>query len=241
MINKKLLKDKKLSWKAKGILSYLMSLPNDWKIYLSEISRHSSNGKESLRSGIIELIERGYIDRFENRNKKGQIKGYTYFVYEKPKPRKPKTGNPITDKPDTGNQPLLNNDDILNNKRTNKKLKVADKSSNNDFDLKCSNRLHKVLIKKRKIFRTVNKSQWARTFKKFRIDNNLKKKEIKETLKWYIDHIGNKYTPKAYSAKSFCDKFVKIQDAMENDRVKDLIDTNEYTVPKVRKVKRKKK
>ena len=53
--------------------------------------------------------------------------------------------------------------------------------------------------------------------------------------------MGNKYVPKAYSAKSFCEKFVKIQDAMENDRLANLIDTDEYTPPKVRKIKRKKK
>ena len=74
MINKALLKDEGLSWKAKGILSYLLSLPDDWQIYESELQNHASDGIDSLRSGIQELIQHGYIHR-KRRNEISLIVG----------------------------------------------------------------------------------------------------------------------------------------------------------------------
>jgi hypothetical protein len=55
------LKDVRLSWKAKGVMAYLLSLPDDWQIYLSEIETHSPDGKSSLASAINELKEYGYL------------------------------------------------------------------------------------------------------------------------------------------------------------------------------------
>jgi hypothetical protein len=53
--------DTRLSWKAKGILAYALSRPNDWQFYLSEIQEHSTGGIASTRSGIAELMKYGYI------------------------------------------------------------------------------------------------------------------------------------------------------------------------------------
>lgn len=84
MINNRLLHDKKLSWKAKGILAYLLSLPDDWKVYETEIVNHAADGIGSLRSGIEELIENDYIHRTRERNGKGHLKGYKYSIHETP-------------------------------------------------------------------------------------------------------------------------------------------------------------
>lgn len=64
MINNVFLHRPDLSWKAKGILAYILSLPDDWKIYLEEVERHSTDGVTSFRSGWKELKEAGYVDRF---------------------------------------------------------------------------------------------------------------------------------------------------------------------------------
>ena len=82
MINKSPLNDEKLSWKAKGILSYLLSLPDDWQVYETEIQKHASDGIDSLSSGIRELIEFGYIKRERKRSEKGHFKGYEYVIHE---------------------------------------------------------------------------------------------------------------------------------------------------------------
>lgn len=81
MINKNMLKNKVLSWKAKGILSYLLSLPDDWKIYESEIALHAGDGIKGTRTGIKELINAGYIVR-QKKREKGKFQGYEYDVYE---------------------------------------------------------------------------------------------------------------------------------------------------------------
>lgn len=84
MMNKHGLENPKLSWKAKGILAYLLSLPDDWQIYESELVKHAKDGRDSLKKGMQELINAGYIYRERIRNEKGQLKGYNYLVYEVP-------------------------------------------------------------------------------------------------------------------------------------------------------------
>ena len=60
-VHKSFIHDDNLSWKAKGILLYLLSRPDDWRIYETELNKHSSDGRDSLRTGIKELEEAGYI------------------------------------------------------------------------------------------------------------------------------------------------------------------------------------
>ena len=74
-----------LSGKAKWILIYLLSKPGNWQVYENDIQRHCTDGRHSIRSGIKELIESGYIKRGERlRNEKGHVKGYEYEVHEMP-------------------------------------------------------------------------------------------------------------------------------------------------------------
>jgi predicted transcriptional regulator len=84
MMNKHGLTNPNLSWKAKGILAYLLSLPDDWQIYETELVKHAKDGRDSLKKGLQELIDAGYIYRERIRNEKGQLKGYDYLVYEVP-------------------------------------------------------------------------------------------------------------------------------------------------------------
>lgn len=57
------LRDEKLSWKAKGIMAHMLSMPDDWTFYMSEILRHSTDGEASFRSGFKELVDGGYVKR----------------------------------------------------------------------------------------------------------------------------------------------------------------------------------
>jgi len=85
------------------------------------------------------------------------------------------------------------------------------------FSDKAACTLHEALAKKRKIMSRTNISQWTRTIHKFLDSNNIAFNEFKVVLTWYCHHIGGEYIPQAYSADSFCKKFVQIQDAMERD------------------------
>lgn len=81
-INKNVLNDARISFKAKGLMAYLLSLPDDWEIYESEVVKHSRDGKDSLKSAIKELIEAGYIERTRVRDEKGRLGAYEYTVRE---------------------------------------------------------------------------------------------------------------------------------------------------------------
>ena len=85
-INKTFIYDSELSFKAKGIMTYLLSRPDDWEIYTTEIEKHAQDKKDSVASGIKELVEKGYIERKQKRSG-GKFGGYDYSVYEKPKGR----------------------------------------------------------------------------------------------------------------------------------------------------------
>lgn len=75
--------DALLSYKAKGILLYLLSKPDDWVISIADIIKHSTDGITSVKSAIKELTLRGYLQRTRLKNKLGQFVGYDYTVYEK--------------------------------------------------------------------------------------------------------------------------------------------------------------
>lgn len=83
MINKDAIGDVRLSWKARGILAYLLSKPNDWKIILEHLEKQSPDGKTSLRSGIDELKKYGYIVRVAVR-KNNKIDHWEFWVNETP-------------------------------------------------------------------------------------------------------------------------------------------------------------
>lgn len=83
VVNKIFLNENRLSLKAKGLLAYLLSLPDNWKIYIKELEKHHKDGRESISTAINELIKYKYMHRIRVREK-GQFKGYCYKVYEKP-------------------------------------------------------------------------------------------------------------------------------------------------------------
>lgn len=110
-IDNRMINDKELSAKAKGILLYLMSKPSDWKVYEADIVNNMKDGRDSIRSGIAELIENGYIEREIANGEKGKFAGYNYNVYEhnsenpcwKNRIGKTDNGKPDNGKPDTTN------------------------------------------------------------------------------------------------------------------------------------------
>lgn len=85
IIANQVLRNESLTWKARGILSYLLSMPDDWQIYLKELVKRAPDGIDSLRSGIKELEALGYITKEQARDEKGKMAGYEYIVHETPK------------------------------------------------------------------------------------------------------------------------------------------------------------
>ena len=78
------LQDRRLSLKAKGLLSYMLSLPDDWDYSLKGLTIGCKDGLDSVRTAVLELENHGYVRRQKVRNAKGQIIDYDYQVYESP-------------------------------------------------------------------------------------------------------------------------------------------------------------
>jgi hypothetical protein len=83
-ISNQLFKSKGISLKAKGLMGYLLSLPNDWNLSINGIVACSKEGRRAIGNIINELIAAGYIERNQVR-KNGKFIGYDYFVFEQPK------------------------------------------------------------------------------------------------------------------------------------------------------------
>jgi len=110
MMNKHALDDESITWKAKGILAYLLSLPDDWQIYATELQRHAKDSKDSLATGIEELEKAGYIIKTKIRNERGQITGTNYQVFEVPTVSGlSDIGKTVSGKPDSGKSATTNN------------------------------------------------------------------------------------------------------------------------------------
>ncbi len=114
VISNHCIRNKSLSAKAKGIFCYIMTLPDDWKLYRTELTGHFSDGKDSIRSGFDELIEAGYIKATQLRDETGKLSGWEYDIHEYPP-----ADLPIAENPPSGNPPLLNTKRQLNTKETN--------------------------------------------------------------------------------------------------------------------------
>lgn len=80
------LKNRELSLKAKGLLSVMLSLPEDWDYTLKGLAHISKEGTDAIRQAIRELEGAGYILRNRSRNGKGQLGGAEYVIYERPRP-----------------------------------------------------------------------------------------------------------------------------------------------------------
>jgi hypothetical protein len=78
------LRDKGLSLKAKGLLSQMLSLPEDWDYTLAGLAKINAEGRDAIRAAVQELERAGYIRRSRVRDDKGCLRGTEYVIYERP-------------------------------------------------------------------------------------------------------------------------------------------------------------
>lgn len=110
-MNKTGLNDPRLSFKAKGILAYLLSKPDHWQTRVSDLANHAADGKDAVKSGLRELKSHGYVTYELPRNEKGRYieGGYTVFEVSQKVAESPATENPLVDKPPpSNNEPSKN-------------------------------------------------------------------------------------------------------------------------------------
>jgi hypothetical protein len=84
ILDKLFLSNNALSWKAKGLLAYLLSKPDDWQIAENDLIRQSKDGRDAVRAGLRELEIHGYLTRRQIRVSGGKFARTEYVVYERP-------------------------------------------------------------------------------------------------------------------------------------------------------------
>ena len=127
VISNVFLRDERMSLKCKGLLAYLLSLPNDWKLYVSELKDRHKDSITAIYSALKELEELGYLKR-ERVRKMGRIQGIEYLISE----------TPNLENLNVENQPLLNtNTNKVNTLESNYIIdwkNIADEIGFNDID-----------------------------------------------------------------------------------------------------------
>ena len=104
------LRNGKLSLKAKGLLSMMLSLPEDWNYTTRGLAAICKEGVDAIGGALRELETAGYIVRHQLRDRQGRISDTEYVIYEQPQPKNPDTPQPDTASPDTENPDMVKPD-----------------------------------------------------------------------------------------------------------------------------------
>ena len=123
------LRNKELTLKAKGLLSQMLSLPEDWDYTLAGLSQINREKIDAIRKAIKELERAGYIVRSRERDEKGRLRGADYVIYEQPHteptPDLPTLENPTLDNP-MQEKPMLEKPTLENPMQLNKDIQRTD-------------------------------------------------------------------------------------------------------------------
>ena len=107
------LRNKELTLKAKGLLSQMLSLPEDWDYTLAGLSHINREKIDAIREAVKELEKAGYIVRSRERDEKGRLRGADYVIYEQPQPKEPEAAT-SSEQPPTSDLPTLENPTLEN-------------------------------------------------------------------------------------------------------------------------------
>lgn len=126
IVDNNVIEDKQLSFKARGLLIYMLSKPDDWKFYPDELAKHSDKeGVKAINSALQEIESAGYLTRKRKRDAAGHFQGIDYLLSEIPHDNDPQSqnrnaGKRNTDLRNAGNGILPNTDFKPNTDHTNK-------------------------------------------------------------------------------------------------------------------------
>ena len=133
-----ILEDQRLSWKSKGLLCYLISRPDGWKVLIQDLIKRSTDGRDAVKTALAELRVAGYAEIIKERNEKGQVQGSFYQISDTPiiptdgktnERKTRRTENPTDGKPDGRKTRSYNNKDNNNKDNNNKEEEEEEKES----------------------------------------------------------------------------------------------------------------
>ncbi|MFW2440677.1 MAG: hypothetical protein ACN4GR_15080 [Arenicellales bacterium] len=137
IIDQQAIEDTRLSWAARGLLGYLLSRPDDWKVLVNDLRKRGDLGRDGIYRLLKDLRNAGYIQFIRKRDKHGRIRGGTYLVQEiasPPHPDFPDTAKPDTVEPNPVKPGALPNTDLNLRKTTTTKPTDTKKGSSSEID-----------------------------------------------------------------------------------------------------------
>ena len=174
------LKEKEMSLKAKGLLSLMLSLPNNWDYTIEGLVTICKENETAIKSTLKELKDFGYLEILKVQNQKGQFE-YEYNIYEKPQSKKPEVENLGVENPSVENQGQLNT-----NKQKTKNKKEKKEKAKTDIDLvidetNYNNELKEMIYEFIKMRKTIKKPMTTIAVKRLinklnKLSNNEKEK-----------------------------------------------------------------
>ena len=124
------LRNHTLSLKAKGLLSQMLSLPDDWDYTLQGLAQINKESIDAIREAVRELERAGYIKRSRERDERGCLRRTVYTIYEQPHaeptPEEPTSEEPTQEKPTLENPTQLNTESTKKRKRQSKDSSITD-------------------------------------------------------------------------------------------------------------------
>jgi hypothetical protein len=138
-IPNKVLQNKELSWKAKGLLGCILSMHDNWVVYKTTLHQFSSDGRDSTITAFNELIKHNYIKQFNQRSSNGRFADVFYYVSPIPFTELPNSLIPNSDNPKSVNPQLINNKGLntesLNNEFIKDCTSISSRTQMNTIDL----------------------------------------------------------------------------------------------------------
>lgn len=182
----KIINNKDLSLKAKGLWLYIASKPEEWDYSVKGTSSQSKDGIDSVTSGTKELEKMGYLYREARKNKMGQWDGYDYHLFDEPDKEIAIDGNAINGKSFNGEPPNHSNKELSNTITSNTKEDLQ----NSDFATSKNNESEKDLFgeKPNKNKKTIFKNSPAADFSVFE-NSLLDEKKLGIDLFYYYNSI----------------------------------------------------
>ena len=156
------LRDKDLGLKAKGLLSLMLSLPDDWEYTEEGLSTLCSDGISGISSAVRELMNAGYIVRSRQRRANGTVAGMTYDVHEMPttKAISPKREKPRQEKPRQENRGQQNTNQQNTDKQNTEKESVNTRAHASLDEVKAYARERKSAVDPERFYDYYNANGW---------------------------------------------------------------------------------
>lgn len=186
VIDNTVLQDTELTFKAKGLFAYLWSQSDEWNFYETEVVKHSKDGISSLRSGIHELEERGYLQRKRIRVK-GKLKDSMWILSETPNLENLSLENLN-----------LENSTLINTNSNNTNLNKDNRSTDKSIDRVSVKQLEEDFEKLWKLYPKKSGKPKAFTAYKRAIKKGVTNKEIQTGIVKYLTQIKVQGTTKEY-------------------------------------------